>query len=141
MFFLSFTILLLYPNFMFSCDMCSIFPPFNTAIDSTASLISTPNAPAFVTIAPPTVPGIPDKASSPLNPFLLATSATFFSKAPLSAIIPPYMGLIALNLSVVTAHSISKSLASTLLPLPSNTLFAPFLKGDSTVSISLSVLG
>ena len=55
--------------------------------DIKISLNSFPKQPAFILIPPPTVPGIQDKNSNPLNSFLRAKSDKLLSKTALPAII------------------------------------------------------
>ena len=50
--------------------------------DSTASNVAPPIAPAFMRNAPPTLPGMPSRNSTPLKLFRLASTETFFNFVP-----------------------------------------------------------
>ena len=52
---------------------------------STALKVSPPIAPAFIRSAPPMLPGMPSKNSTPLKPARFASTATFFCFAPAPA--------------------------------------------------------
>ena len=53
-----------------------------TRTDSTTSNVAPPIAPAFIRNAPPTLPGMPSRNSTPLKLFRFASTETFFNFAP-----------------------------------------------------------
>src|SRR5271169_1285721 len=50
--------------------------------DSTTSNVAPPIAPAFIRNAPPTLPGMPSRNSTPLKLFRFASTETFFNFTP-----------------------------------------------------------
>ena len=84
---------------------------FRGAVVSTSKLsgISPPYAPAFITMAPPKVPGIPAANSSPVKLFLAASAAAL-------AKIVPAVTVIRLSSSFISSASFPKEMTKPRIP-------------------------
>ena len=99
-------------------EICKSF--VSTSTQSKTSFISPPYAPAFITTAPPNVPGIPEANASPASPASAAVAAAAVNKAPLWI----YMFVPSSRISCIRRHNwmtaprIPPSPTSRLLPFP-----------------------